>query len=132
MTTTSLKIDIPEEFGKFVPVAIVRLTYLYPDCDFADGDGAVVVTVNGDEQSDELKREVMHQIYRSGFTRRRSLCGGGSVAIDAGTTLNAFMFKELGEKTLLTTDLGEPTFYDSGIVDRLFRGDLQLGEREMR
>ena len=52
------------------------------------------------------------------------------MAIDAGTTLNAFMFKELGEKTLLTTDLGEPTFYDSGIVDRLFRGDLQLGERD--
>ena len=31
MTTTSLKIDIPEEFGKFVPAAIVRLTYLFPD-----------------------------------------------------------------------------------------------------
>ena len=64
MTTTSLKIDIPDEFGKFVPAAIVRLTYLYPDCEFSNGDGAVVVTVNGDEQSDELKREVMHQIYR--------------------------------------------------------------------
>ena len=50
------------------------------------------------------------------------------MAIDAGTTLNAFMFKELGEKTLLTTDLGEPTFYDNGIIDRLFRDDLLLGE----
>lgn len=64
MTTTSLKIDIPEEFGKFVPAAIVRLTYLYPDYEFSDGDGSVFVTVNDDEQSDELKREVMHQIYR--------------------------------------------------------------------
>ena len=36
------------------------------------------------------------------------------MAIDAGTTLNAFMFKELGEKTLLTTDLGEPTFMTTG------------------
>ena len=64
MTTTSLKIDIPDEFGKFVPAAIVRLTYLYPDCEFSDSDGAVVVTVKRVEQSDELKREVMHQIYR--------------------------------------------------------------------
>ena len=52
------------------------------------------------------------------------------MAIDAGTTLNAFMLKELGEKKLLTTDLGEQTFYDNGIVDRLFRDDLQLGERD--
>jgi His-Xaa-Ser system radical SAM maturase HxsB len=39
------------------------------------------------------------------------------------------MFKELGSKTLITTDFGEPTFYKNGIVDRLFQGELTRDER---
>ena len=50
--------------------------------------------------------------------------------IDAATTLNAFMFKELGDRTLITTDLGEPAFYENGIVDRFFQGELLMGERD--
>jgi len=62
--TTKLKIEIPEEFGKFMPAAIVRLSYLYPGGEFTSADGAVVVALQTGEQADEIKREVMHQIYR--------------------------------------------------------------------
>ena len=40
------------------------------------------------------------------------------------SNLNAFMFKELAGKTLITTDLGEPRFYENGVVERLFNGTL--------
>ena len=44
-------------------------------------------------------------------------------------SLNAFMFKELGGKTLITTDLGEPRFYENGVVGRLFSGTLTPDEK---
>ena len=62
--SSKLSIEVPNEFKRYVPAVIVRLTYLYPDCEFSDDDGAVSVMVNGYHQFGELKKEVMHQIYR--------------------------------------------------------------------
>ena len=45
------------------------------------------------------------------------------------SNLNAFMFKELAGKTLITTDLGEPRFYENGVVERLFNGTLTSEEK---
>jgi hypothetical protein len=61
---TSLRIAVPEGFDKHIPASIVRLTYLYPSCEFTAQNNEVIVRMKNDGLSEEIKREVMHQIYR--------------------------------------------------------------------
>ena len=77
----SLKIDIPEGFCKYLDAAVVRLTYLFPDFDFSATNGVIVVKASSDEQLREVKREIMHQLYRERIysetlSVRRWLSGG--------------------------------------------------------
>ena len=40
-----------------------------------------------------------------------------------------FMFREIGSKTLITTDFGDPRFYDRGVVQRLYSNSLSEDEK---
>ena len=41
----------------------MRLAYLYPDYEVSATDGGVMVKASSEEQH-EVKREIMHQLYR--------------------------------------------------------------------
>ena len=61
---TVLDISIDSEFHSFIPAALLRLEYIYPELGFEPSE--LGVTVSGTSRADpaRLKREVAYQVYR--------------------------------------------------------------------
>ena len=56
-------VEVPQAFHGFMDSAVVRLGYLYPDRIF-EATGFGIAISNGSEISDELRRDVLHCVYR--------------------------------------------------------------------
>tara|TARA_R110002124_G_scaffold132540_2_gene295106 strand:+ start:161 stop:514 length:354 start_codon:yes stop_codon:yes gene_type:complete len=61
---STFEISLDQEFQPFIPAAILRLSYIYPEQEFLTSEQGV--TVNGTSETDpvRLEREVTYQVYR--------------------------------------------------------------------
>ena len=59
-----LDISIDPEFHPFIPAALLRLGYLYPELDFAVSKQGIAVRGESDYDLVWLEREVTYQVYR--------------------------------------------------------------------
>ena len=57
-------IVIPNDFSIHIAAALVRLSYLFPDCEFSSSGNVISFKPSADFSVSHIKSEVMHQIYR--------------------------------------------------------------------
>ncbi|MDX8518181.1 hypothetical protein RFM23_17655 [Mesorhizobium abyssinicae] len=57
-------VQVPPQFDKYVDSAMLRLQSLYPTCRLATIDGAISIGSSGSLAEDQLRRAVLHTLYR--------------------------------------------------------------------
>jgi len=57
-------ISVSPEFREFIPAAILRINYIFPDFDVEITENGLKMCGKGDFEIRRLEREVMYQIYR--------------------------------------------------------------------
>lgn len=57
-------IEIADVLLDYIPASITRLSYLFPDVEFDKSQKGIQVTIKNEADFREIKREVMHQLYR--------------------------------------------------------------------
>lgn len=61
---TLADVSVPPEFHEFIPAAILRLKYIFPDLDIETTRNGVRLSGTLDLDTIRLEREVTYQVYR--------------------------------------------------------------------
>lgn len=57
-------VEIPPQFEKYVDAAMLRLQALCPSCRFAWKGGTISIGSSGGIAEDQLRRDILHVVYR--------------------------------------------------------------------
>lgn len=60
----AINVEIPQEFSAYISAAVIRLSYLFPECEFVVSGNVISFIPCASYSVSEISSEVMHQIYR--------------------------------------------------------------------
>lgn len=59
-----LVVPIAPQFSAYADAAMLRIQMLYPGCQLAIADGAIVARLSADHSEDHLRKAILHAVYR--------------------------------------------------------------------
>lgn len=59
-----LVVRIAPQFTAYADAAILRIQTLYPSCQLAKTDGGIVARLSADHSMDQLRKAILHAVYR--------------------------------------------------------------------